>query len=123
MDNAPVPAESDPAHLAETQQALVEHWRVRGTESETLNWELLLDTLEERILDLLKNNPNKLLGTLYVLDISERTYNEAMRQDGMEARAHALAEAILRRESQKIETRRRYTPRPPEIEDGAAPGR
>ena len=108
--------------IQETRAVLVSSWQVQPSEvrPEDMTWQLLREELAGRILHLLKYNPNKLLTALYVLDISERRYTQAMEQPTMEDRAWDLAQAILERESQKIESRKRYA-QPPreEIEDGA----
>ena len=94
----------------ETQDALVDHWRmtpVAETE-EKLNWDLLLEALEERIYELLRTNMQKLYTAVYLLDISERRFNTAMTLPTLKEKAHALAECILLRESEKIEMRKKY---------------
>lgn len=106
--------------IRETQAVLVQSWHVQpvSVRPEDLTWQLLREELAERILDLLKYKPNKLLTALYVLDISERRYAQAMEQPTMDDRAWDLAQAILERESQKIESRKRYAQPPREgIED------
>lgn len=99
-----------PEYLVETQNALVTNWHVRpaGVCDEDLNWQLLLEALEERIIYLLKHKLEKLLTALYLLDISEQVHQEAMRAPTLEEKARHLAEAILARESEKIVTRRKY---------------
>lgn len=106
----------DKSLIAATRDALVERWQVRHGEGADSDWEVLLAALTERILDLLVNNPNKLMTSLYVLDIAEHVYRAAMGLDTMEARAAALARAILDRESRKIASRRKYANPAPEAE-------
>ncbi len=97
--------------LQATEQALVDQWQVAplGLSPYDLNRQLLLEALCERILYLLQYRPQKLLSSLYILDIGENTYNRAMEQDTMQDRAWALAEAIYDRETEKIELRRKYS--------------
>ncbi len=106
----------DSGLLADTRRELVEQWQVHpDTDSD---WDVLLEALSERILGLLRDNPDRLFGALYVLDISERVTREAMTAPTMTDKALALAKAILDRETQKMATRRKYaasTP-VPEIE-------
>jgi len=96
--------------LIATEQALVEHWQIapHGQSPYDLNRQLLLEALSERIFYLLRYRHEKLLSALYILDIGERAYNQAMEQDTMEDRAWALAEAVYDRESEKIRSRAKY---------------
>ncbi|MBI2435731.1 MAG: hypothetical protein HYV26_22985 [Candidatus Hydrogenedentes bacterium] len=96
--------------LRATQMHLMSAWNIAPptTQADALTWELLLEELQARVLHLLRYNPRKLLNALYILDISERRYLECMDQPTIEDRALELARAILERESEKIETRRRY---------------
>ena len=97
--------------LQATEQALVSQWQVAplGLSPYDLNRQLLLEALSERILYLLQYRPQKLLSSLYILDIGEEAYNRAMEQDTMQDRAWALSEAIYDRETEKIELRRKYS--------------
>jgi len=97
--------------LQATEVALIDHWEVAplGVSPYNLNRQLLLEALSERVLYLLTYKPQKLLSALYILDIGESAYNQAMEQDTMTDRAWALAEAIYDRESEKIELRRKYS--------------
>lgn len=99
--------------LLETQQVLVANWGVSpvSPEEEDLNWKLLLEALAERIVWLLRHNSGKLVNAMYVLDVSETRYAEAMAERSTEDKALALAQAILERESEKIAMRRKYANR------------
>lgn len=91
-------------------RALRENWQVEigGVSPFDLNRQMLLEALAERILDLLRNKPEKLLSALYILDIGERVYQQAMEQDTMQDRAWALAVAVYDRETEKIRLREKY---------------
>ncbi len=106
--------------LADTRKVLLECWQVRANAER--DWDILLEALAERILGLLRDNPDRLFSALYVLDISERVCREAMTAPTISDKAAALAKAILDRETEKIATRRRYAamPRVPEIEGPCA---
>ncbi|MCC6144125.1 MAG: hypothetical protein IT368_09985 [Candidatus Hydrogenedentes bacterium] len=101
--------------LAEARQALVQQWGVQAqrVDKGTLDWEILVEALAERIEWLFKHDYNRLLTAVYILDISEARYKAALDQPGMTERARDLAEAILDRETQKIISRRRYAQQPP----------
>lgn len=96
-----------------TSQALEAQWKVElgGVSPFDLNRQMLLEALSERILELLRNRPNKLLSALYLLDIGETTYQQAMEQDSMQDRAWALAVAVYDRETEKIRLREFYARR------------
>lgn len=97
--------------MVATSHALEAQWKVElgGVSPFDLNRQILLEALSERILDLLRNRPDKLLSALYVLDIGETTYQQAMEQDTMQDRAWALAVAVYDRETEKIRLRERYS--------------
>lgn len=105
--------------IAATSRALEANWHVElgGLSPFDLNRQLLLEALSERILDLLRNRPEKLLSALYILDIGEMTYREAMEQDTMQDRAWALAVAVYDRETEKIQMRERYANEYPKTVD------
>lgn len=100
--------------LQATEAALVEQWQMAplGVSPYDLNRQMLLEALSERILHLLTYKPQKLLSALYILDVGEDAYNQAMEQDSMKDRAWALAVAIYDRETTKIEMRRKYSANP-----------
>jgi hypothetical protein len=106
--------------LQATEHALVTLWDMSplGLSPYDLNRQLLLEALSERILYLLQYKPEKLLSALYILDLGEAAYNQAMEQDTMQDRAWALAEAIYDRETEKIRLRLKYS-KPPS--DGELP--
>lgn len=95
-------------------QTLAANWRIVPPtgEAQDAEWEFLLEALAERILHLLRNNQQKLMSALYILDIPERRYTDAMKMDSMDERARGLAVAILERETEKIVSRKRYATRP-----------
>lgn len=80
------------------------------------NWELpepireddLVSDLAERVEWLMKHDYERLLNAIYLLDVPERRFHEAVRSRPTGAAARRLAEAILERERQKFESRRRY---------------
>lgn len=101
----------DEQHFSATRDVLQRQWdvAVSSIPQGDMHWELLLEALEERISDLLRNNPRKLITAVYLLDISERRYQEAMKSPGIARKARALAEIILERESEKIIMRQRFS--------------
>jgi Mn-containing catalase len=102
--------------FAEACHALAQRWGVpeRTDASGPSDYDMLLEVLTERVGHLMLNRHQKLMSSLYVLDISERRYNEAMSASNHAARAAALARAILERETEKIASRRKYAATPRE---------
>ena len=72
------------------------------------DWETVRRALEDRIRTLLQTDPARLTRAMYLLDVSERRFAEAMDQPTQEDRAFALSLAVMERESEKIRTRLRY---------------
>ena len=67
----------------------------------------LLDQLTHIVEYLLNQDFNKLLNALYRIDVSEQKLKAALANDQAEP-ARLIAEMILERELQKVETRIRY---------------
>lgn len=104
--------------LAEARDILAAQWAAPLPKT-NLNRAQLLDALEERILELLETNQDKLMSTLYILDIAEARYNAAMGQPVLQAQARALAEAVFDRETEKIALRRKYARGQARLEEDA----
>lgn len=101
----------DRALITAASQALQANWQVElgGLSPFDVDRQILLEALSERILALLRRHPEKLLSALYILDIGEATYQQAMEQDTMQDRAWALAIAVYDRETEKIRLREKYS--------------
>lgn len=95
--------------LEETQNALVSRWGMSplGKDAD-LSRQRLLEALAERIGDLMRRDYERLLSALYMLDVSEAAFREAMRANGTEAKAFAVAELVLERETRKVFTWLKY---------------
>lgn len=105
--NSPEPGSTDFQALV---TVLKKDWGVSSPTGGTpmCDWETVRAALEERILELLRKNPRKLATTMYLLDIQERRFAEAMDQPTMEDRAYTLSCVVMERESEKIRTRWKY---------------
>jgi len=64
--------------------------------------------LAERMKDMLDNNYNLLINTLYRIDISERKISELFSSKNKESIPGKLADLIIERQIEKIDYRRRY---------------
>lgn len=105
--------------LEATRRELVSSWGVEipDLDDPRTAYEILLHALEERILYLLQHNSRKLTNALYVLDVSELRYAQALDQPTMKDRARDLAHAVLERETEKIKVRQRYAANPDDLPD------
>ena len=104
----------EPTELEEARQILATRWGVQaqGGVGEPSDYDLLLEVLTDRVGNLLAHRHQKLMASLYILDISEQRYNDAMNAPTHLKRAERLARAILERETEKIASRRKYAARP-----------
>ncbi len=64
----------------------------------------ILQLLEQRVQELLKSNPQKLVGLLYKLDVDESAWH-ASRSLSLDKAAKLLAAAIWKRQIKKLTTR------------------
>ena len=105
---------SDPGDFKEAQHALTQRWGVPAAQDSSgdTDYELLLEVLTQRVSHLMLHRNQKLMASLYILDIEEDRYNLAMRGANHQQRATSLARAILERETEKIHSRRKYAARP-----------
>lgn len=75
---------------------------------EILDREQLKQMLEVFISELLENNFEKLCNLAYRHDIPEALFNLALQEGGVEKQASKIADLVIDRELQKVESRRAY---------------
>jgi len=75
---------------------------------ETLTREELKSHLSVYIADLLEHNFERLCSLVYQHDISEEKFNDALQTGSIEGQAERVAELVIVRELQKVETRKYY---------------
>ena len=92
--------------LHQLHTVLVTDWALPETVLPTM--EQFLNALAERVRTLLNSDVNRLTTAMYTLDIDEERFNTAMHLPGLDMKCLAVAELILHREVQKIESRMRY---------------
>jgi hypothetical protein len=85
---------------------LVADWSLSTETRPTMS--LLLEALAKRVQILLDDDFNKLTTAMYTLDISEERFSAAMNIVEFEEKSTAIADLILQREIQKMESRMRY---------------
>lgn len=96
--------------LIEVKKALVKVWQLERIEEDDdrASREALLQALQIRVRALLERDMNRLMQTLYRLDVPEHETAAAFRQGSIDEIATALSEAILEREIQKMVSRQRH---------------
>lgn len=65
--------------------------------------------LASRIREMLDTNLEKLVSILYRIDVGQRLTDEIFSENNKEDIAPQLAEAIIKRQIQKIQTRKKYS--------------
>ena len=88
--------------------ALTQTWNFPPAPSQNLTEAELTDLLQRKVEFLLKHDYQRLLSSLYILDISETKLAEANARECTGETARLLAEAILEREIEKMESRKKY---------------
>ena len=92
--------------LGDLQHALVQSWHIDT--STGLDTHEFLDALAKRVAHMLKSDFDRLASAMYTLDVNDTRFNEAIGLTGNENSAHAVAELILERETQKMYSRMEY---------------
>jgi hypothetical protein len=79
---------------------------------ETIPKQLLVEKLSIFIDDLIQNNFQKLVAILYKIDVSEKKLKQLLQEsEGVNA-AGIISTLIIERQQQKIESRKKFSPRP-----------
>lgn len=79
---------------------------LRGNDVETLNQ--FKSFLSEKLKDMLDNNFDLLVNTLYLIDVNEEKLNELFGAKDRTFIPEALADLIIQRQLQKIHFRKKY---------------
>lgn len=74
----------------------------------------LLAAIQDRVAFLLQNDPDLLMSYMYRLDIDEKKINAVLNEGAGHDVVLALADLILQRQKQRLETRKKYTQKPVE---------
>ena len=78
------------------------------SEYETLTREELKARLQVFISDLLEYDFQKLCNLIYRHDVKEEKFQRALRHGGIDEQAAEIADLVIERELQKVETRKAY---------------
>lgn len=95
--------------LQDIHQALVQQWGIWPLGEKCIAWDALVQELGRRVEFLLKHDFERLMSCMYMVDISEQRFSEAIKLPEEDKPARVIAELILEREVQKMESRKRYT--------------
>lgn len=95
--------------LLDVHQALVQQWGISPLGEERIAWEALMKELSRRIGFLLKHDFERLMSCMYMIDVPEQSFSEAVNLPEKDGPARAIAELIIEREVQKMESRKRHT--------------
>lgn len=101
-------SEPDAKDLADLQHALVQGWNAKPTLGGDPTWDDLVDILARNVAFLIRHDMQRLLTACYLVDLSEKAVAEAMRGNDTEQSARAVAQLILERELEKLESRKRF---------------
>ncbi|MCH7959221.1 MAG: hypothetical protein IID08_03750 [Candidatus Hydrogenedentes bacterium] len=98
----------EPRELEEVHGILARTWGVSTTPSSPAAYDELRDRLIARVAFMLRHDYERLLSSLYLLDVCERDLRAALETSGDAEQAKALAQLILDRETEKVESRKKY---------------
>jgi hypothetical protein len=101
----------EPCDLECVHRALVQQWGIWPLGPSRLAREALIEELGRRVDFLLRHDLERLMTSMYLLDVPEEKFAEAVRRPAHEGPARILAEIILEREVEKMQTRQQYTRR------------
>lgn len=75
---------------------------------EVLSCNELREQLSAFIRNLLENNPEKLAAMMYRHDVKEHLFQNALMLENVDEQALFIADLVIERELQKVETRKAY---------------
>ena len=99
----------DHPDLPALHRALEQSWGLPAASAAPFEYAEVLDALTRRVMFMLRHEYDRLLAALYVLDVSEELVTSAQQLGSEKECAAAIAAAILEREQEKLESRRRYS--------------
>lgn len=93
--------------INKTAELLLKNWGL--TPPNELDWESLKQALTMQLDYLLRQDFERLVQSMYRLDVSEPKFQRALLLPTVEERASALATIVLERELQRLATWRKYS--------------
>jgi len=98
----------DKTDLEDLRHAVVQAWNTADVAEDALSADAILEALTKRVASLIRHDIDRLFAALYLIDVSEDRFDKANILSTGEAGAGALARAILDREIEKMESRKKY---------------
>lgn len=89
------------------QHALVQNWSV-PRRHDAGSWDELAEVLARNIAFLIRHDLQRLFTICYLRDVAEKDVSEALRNSDVEEAARDVADMVLHREWQKLESRKRF---------------
>ncbi len=83
-----------------------------GLSRQDTDYDEMLHVIEARVIDFMSRDPELLFSYLYRLDIKESDIQHALSIQNTEEPSHTLSKLILKRQIQRIETKKRYPQAP-----------
>ncbi|MFN8166028.1 MAG: hypothetical protein U0X76_07635 [Bacteroidia bacterium] len=114
MDLSPEKYRHDLAIIRETAEQVIRDFRIHGVEivfsgNELTAWEELLAQITPVIATMYSKNRQAFMSLLYQIDISESKFRKVAETTDQEEFRNQLSEMIIRREFQKVLTRRYFS--------------
>jgi hypothetical protein len=97
----------DAQDLASTASLLHKNWGLQPPTD--LDWEALRAALYQQLRTMLSDDFERLVQAMYRLDVAESKFQAALSLPTLDERAAALANIVLARELQRVETWRKYS--------------
>ncbi len=94
--------------LEDVHHALVQQWGIGALEHERIAKDELIEALARRVRFLMSHDFERLLSGMYMIDVPEERFSEAVNLPEKDRPDHVIAQLIFERELQKMETRKRY---------------
>lgn len=105
--------------LQDVHHALVQQWGIGALEPGCVARDALIEALGRRVDFLMKHDHERLLYGMYMIDVSEQRFSDAIKLPEKDRPGLVIAELILEREIEKMESRKRFAS--PEDSDGPLP--
>jgi len=106
---------TEPGDMDDVHQQLVQLWGMRPVGLLPLGRDAIIEELVRRVAYLLQHDLDRLMSYMYILDVPEEKFADAIQRPAHEYPERLLAEVILEREIERMHTWRRYSK--PAIED------
>lgn len=100
---------AEPRDMDVVHQQLVQLWGMRPVGGlEPLGRDAIIEELVRRVAYLLQHDLDKLMSYMYILDVPEEKFADAIQRPAHEYPERLLAEVILERDLDRMHTWRRY---------------